>query len=158
MALTLKAGAADVVVRARDGDQNAMGMIAEVRKQALACNEISRMGFEAIREYIEKNPTAGNRVATEFDCVIGAEGVRVLRDLKSIASTTRSPMGSETNSEQDQRETIMTCLILLKLPKVGGERTLNAGTVALANGPKLTEARIRQIGEGIKDENLRSFF
>lgn len=155
MALTLKSGAEDIVIRARNGDQNAMGMIAEVRKAAKAGNAKAQMGFEAIRDYIARNPTKENRIATERDCVIGAEGVRVIRDLKKI--TKRSLMGAEGSSDEP-RESIMTCLILLALPKTGGERTLNAGTVALANGPKLDDKRIRLIGEGIKDEDLRSFF
>ena len=79
-----------------------------------------------------------------------------MKDLRKV--TKQSSIGAETLGTPDLSTARDTCIIVLALPTVGGERALNAGCVLLANGPKLTDARIRQIGDAIKDENMRSFF
>ena len=153
--LTLESGAKDLVVRSRNGDQNAMAMIAEVRKAAQRGSVKARMGFEAIKQYIEKNPTAENAETRKWDRTIPSDAQKTLRDLRDAV---KGQIGSASRMGAEGSDPELTCRILLALPKTGGERTLNAGTVALANGPKLTDARIRQIGSGFGDEALRELF
>lgn len=152
---TLEAGAEDVVIRARNGDQNAMGMISEVGKQAKAGNPKAQQGFRAIQSYIEKNPTQANRVTLERDSHMGFEAVKVIQHLKNITKR-QSTMGAD--GPPDAEANRILCVLIINLPFVGGERALNAGTVALANGPKLTDSKIRQIGETIPDDAIRTIF
>ena len=157
MALTVEKGAEDLVIRARNGDQLAMATLNEIRKAAQRGNQKAQMGFEAVKAYIQKNPTEANRKAMEKDVRISGEARQVLKDLRKVTKKS-SMMGAENASVPDPATARDTCIIVLALPTVGGERALNAGCVLLANGPKLTDARIRQIGEAIKDESMRAYF
>jgi hypothetical protein len=152
MALTLESGARDLVIRARSGDQNAMGMIAEIRKKAATGHAKAKAGFEAIHAYIRKNPTAENKARIDKDSTIGSEASGVLRDLHRNVKRSGSSMGAEGDATS---EAAQTCYMLLALPKMGGERALNAATVTLANGPQLTDGRIRAIGNAIPNEDAR---
>jgi hypothetical protein len=153
MALTLESGARDLVIRARSGDQNAMGMIAEVRKKAATGNAKAQAGFAAIHAYIKKNPSSENKVHIERDSKIGGEAADILRHLHRSVKRTDSRLGAEGSADN---EPVQTCYMLLAIPTVGGERALNAATVTLANGPQLTDSRIRAIGDGIPNEQARS--
>lgn len=51
--------AADLVERSRVGDQNAMAILRDMRKNALGGNETAQAGFAAAKEYIEANPVDG---------------------------------------------------------------------------------------------------
>lgn len=155
--LTLEKGAEDLVVRSRNGDQNAMALINEVRKAAARGNVKAQMGFEAIKTYIEKHPTEETKKHLQKEGTIGAEARQVLKDLRKVTTKTKkSIFGVESPATDSDPKDI--CIIILALPTVGGERALNAGCVLLANGPHLTDTRIRQIGEAITDPQLRAFF
>lgn len=65
---------AGLVIRARSGDQNAMGMIAEVRKAAQAGSPKAQYAYNCIEDYIKRNPASG--ISRNIKAQVGDESIR----------------------------------------------------------------------------------
>ncbi len=57
----VKASVESLVIRARAGDQNAMGMLASIQKAAKEGNEKALRSYKLARDYIMKNPPGGQK-------------------------------------------------------------------------------------------------
>lgn len=94
--MTVNDGAAQLVERARMGDQNAIALICQVRDNAKRGNSRAQQGFKALQLYVENNPVAsqgtmGEEIAGEVEanqlarqvCNAAFEGeyVEVVREL-----------------------------------------------------------------------------
>lgn len=64
---------AGLVIRARSGDQNAMGMIAEVRKSAMAGNPKAQYAYKCLEDYIRRNPA---NISRNKNVQVGDESIR----------------------------------------------------------------------------------
>jgi hypothetical protein len=130
--------AADLVNRARLGDQNAIAGIAVCKHYA----DLGEKKFvklrKAVREYIEAHPVEDEGTQ------IGEEVLEAVRTLKDTVQ----------KGEDGAQE---TCAVLLVLPN-GGSEALCMGATVLADGPPLTDQRIRKIGRNIQDEGRRGLF
>lgn len=127
---SLDDAAKDLVLRARDGDQNAMGLIAEVRAQARAGSARARASQAALMAYVRAHPVQ------ESD--IGAEARTHVRKIAKLG-----PM--------------IAYVSLLRLPAFGPEAAL-AGAVTLANGPRLSGERVHDMGLLMDERDQRPFF
>lgn len=137
--MCLKADIADLCVRARAGDQNAMAMISAVRESADKGGAKAKQSLSMILDYIRKHPiTGGTR--------IGLEAIKTVGAIKEAASDKSDEAG------------VYLCHHLVKLPFVGGKRAMLGGTVAMANGAPLSQKRIKQIGDNIQHDSLRNLF
>ena len=151
MAQSIENHARDLVIRARAGDQLAVAMIGEVAESAKRGSAQAQKASEAIARYIDRNPTArpGERNAP----IVGAEVVSALSALQRITQRAKQ---NEGQFGHEAHET--TCLLLVTLPMVGGERAMNVGSTILSNGPLLTPGRINGITQSLRDPAFQDFF
>ena len=103
---TVSDGAAQLVERARLGDQNALALICQVRENAKKGNPRAQEGFKALQLYVENNPvvsqgTMGEEIAEEAevnllakevnDAAFGEDYVEVVRELVPDLATQSIP-------------------------------------------------------------------
>lgn len=123
-------GAQELVERARLGDQNAMGMLEMVGKNARMGNERAQNGLRLIHEYIQNNPAKSP---------MGAEELDVLGILK------------EPNNPPEE-----ILAALCTIPQLGNHDLVGIGSVILANGDLWTQARVNAIDAQLQgpEQNL----
>lgn len=124
--------ARELVCRAREGDQNAMGMLVAVRSSAKAGSPRAKAAQAAVNAYQASNPPPAKTVA------VGADGEACLQALKF-----RGPLVAR--------------LELFTLPRMG-KKARDAGAVVLSQGPALTPPRVSQIAGEIEDETAAQVF
>lgn len=56
----IKLAAAELVIRSRQGDQNAMAMLGAIRGRAKAGSERAKMAFQAVHDYIRNHPVTSS--------------------------------------------------------------------------------------------------
>lgn len=113
----LQLGSRDLVLRARQGDQNAMGTISMVRKNAEMGHPRAQITYTIMKEFIESHP------ATEDKIIFSGE--------------THNPYAIELVKEETKEadpDRYSSAVIML-LPAIGAQQA----AVLLANGPDLTE-------------------
>ena len=150
MAQSIENHARDLVIRARAGDQLAVAMIGEVALSAKNGSARAQKSSKAIARYIDHNPTAK---AGATGPMIGAEVVGALSALQHI---TRRAKANEGRFGHEAHES--TCLLLVTLPMVGGERAMRVGSTILSDGPLLTPQRIGGISGSLRDPAFQDYF
>jgi hypothetical protein len=139
---TIKDGAAQLVERARQGDQNAMALIAEVGENAKKKVPRAMKAYDALLRYIKLNPVAKNWGFGE-DAANKAE-------LDSIANAIQ---GSLIAGEE------YATTVLGELPELAA-RNLNKAVVTLANGPSLLPedgTRFQEVRSSLSPEDENAF-
>lgn len=139
----LQKATADLVLRARAGDQNAMGMIDSVRRSAASGSPRAKTAFGLLKAYIEANPV------TKATPRLGPA---------PVAHATMGAEAREAVAELRDRGPVVGILALLALPFLGGPDAFSAGVATLANGPPLTANRIGTIGQGLDEHGRRYFY
>jgi hypothetical protein len=114
--------AAALVERARQGDQNAMSILVEVRKRASAGNARARRGFAVLRAYIDQNPP----------------GASPAKDTRLLSRIRQSLFGAEFPD---------VCIELV--PKLAPEN-VDAGAVVLSHGAALGAPQVRFLARKLK--------
>src|SRR4051794_17115654 len=82
---------ANLVKRARAGDQNAMAMIRSVRDSAMKGGKRSKESYNLIMQYIKAHPMK----ALQRAAVMGDEGAQTLSTIKTIVPPAGAPMTLE---------------------------------------------------------------
>lgn len=125
----IKTSVANLVQRARQGDQNAMAQIAMVGKNAKKGNKRAQFTAKELQEYIDSNPPV-SRMGKEVD------RTPVFRSLKN---------GVKSNKY---------CTAILTLcPRVGTNKDdMRACCVIIAGGPPLNNHRIKSLGAAFGDD------
>jgi hypothetical protein len=116
---TQNEGAMQLVERARAGDQNAMGMLSEIGKNAQLGNSRAKSAYSLIVEYCRTHPVN--------NAIMGAEAQEALGVLKQPDN----PIDQILN-------------VLCSLPVIGDPLCIQAACVLLANGPQWNKARTKQ--------------
>lgn len=111
--------AASLVQRARLFDQNAIGMIDSIRKNAAVGNERARSAFQAIADYIRQNPAQAS---------MGEEVKTALGRIKHPGNSDAVILGS-----------------LGSLPALGEIDAVRIACVLLSRGAPLTRGRITRM-------------
>jgi hypothetical protein len=147
--------AEDVVRRARAGDQNAMGLIAETRESSLHPEgERARAMMRAILEYCRKNPVDDSVVPFPESDGFGAETESALGKLKTVITANRRVPTLALDK---------SCIraILICLEDVDANSDPEAAKVAsliLANGPPLIAPRLDYMKSLISDPEAQAAF
>lgn len=138
---TISDGAAQLVERARAGDQNALAMICEIRDRAKAGNPRAKKSFQALEHFIKQNPFTQK---PHF----GQESVEVdllCQDVQSCFA-----------GEADYVETVTT-----KMPEIAS-LNVNKAVVTLANGPNLLPenglSKVKEVSDALGDEDKQAAF
>lgn len=127
-----KKGAEELVQRARLYDQNAMGMIAAVRENAMAGDPTAQSAFGAIKDYIKRHPVQS---------AMGTEVVRALGKLKEPSNPDSVVLDSLTS-----------------LPELGDADAVKTAVVILANGRTITQDRLKDMHDAIAGEVAKEVF
>lgn len=127
----------ELVNRARQGDQNAMAMIAQVREASLKGSPRAKIAFEGLTEYIKMNPAQPKAVMAGF-------GAEVVEALQIVDPKNPTPP-----------EAVPTALAVL--PN-GGKKAVDAGSILLASGPPISSQMISAMGQGIHPAARRIFY
>lgn len=124
--------ARDVVLRARAGDQVAMGILAMVRDNARKRDPKAQQSLRAIERYISKNPNNS----------IGSE--------KALSGSTNplAPLANKAIWLNPTPEVIITAVPRLKFWQ---------GVVALVHGPKLDNQRLESIQTAVTEDDRTDF-
>ncbi len=103
MSKELAEAAESLVRRARQGDQNAMGMIAMVRQNAEKGVSQAKSAFAAIRQYISKNPSKNAPMSSTigFEPKITPRAVK-LANGPNLTASRIGAMGSMFGAEANQ--------------------------------------------------------
>lgn len=128
----IRVGAENLVLRSRQGDQNAMAMLIAIRRSAKKGSRKARMSLKAIREYIEDHPPSET-------CQFGFEAKKAV----STALTTHV----------NNNPLHYTFGIINLLPHVDDDR----GVVLVANGPLLDMELVSSIREQLSERDQRHF-
>ena len=128
----IKVGAENLVLRSRQGDQNAMAMLIAVRKSARQGSPKARVALKVIREYIEDHPP------TET-CEFGYEAKRAVSNA----------LVKHVDNEPEQ----YSFGVLNLLPFLDDEK----GIVLIANGPLLDSYLIGLVRECLSEREQRHF-
>lgn len=128
---TVEDGAAQLVERARQGDQNAIAMICTVRDSAKKGNPKARRGFAALERYIKANPpknlpSFGEELARNREC-------------DAVCQEMMAGFG-EDYCETVKKE--VPAVAVLSLPKA---------IVTCANGPNLLQDGAQNLFHDVKD-------
>lgn len=129
MRAPIEHAAKNLVVRARQGDQNAIATIIEVRESALAGSPKAKRALSCIKLYISRTPQEAS---------IGAEAEMNLRGINALGPV----QGLEH---------------VIELAK-GGNDALWAGAVVLSFGDLLLDERIQALADVIPDASDREAF
>jgi hypothetical protein len=132
MSNELNSAIESIVIRAREGDENAMALIVSIREQASKGIGKAKKSFALLKNYIEAHPVQ----LLEID--IGAEAEHSLSILKEVGPIVGLP-------------------ILGELIKSGND-ALFAASVILANGTKLASDKIKEIAISITSSNEAELF
>jgi phage tail protein X len=136
----MQKAAADLIERARCGDQNATAMIIEIRKAALKGSDKAQVGFDLLKRLVAANPVKPARNLDGSEAQIGEEAYEALHMLA-------------------HRGPILALAALVALPDMGGEKGITAAAVVLANGPRVISKRlVSEIGSGIEEHVYRRCF
>ena len=111
-------GAAELVVRARHYDQNAMAMLKEIAANAAKGDPVASSALEQVKLYIARHPTES--VVTEE----ASHALGVLKDPRNPPQALLSALGS--------------------LPSVGCKEDVQAACAILAIGPEVTEEYVQE--------------
>lgn len=131
-AIPMVSHAIGVVIRAREGDQNAIALITEVRDAAKAGSKKAAASLKEIMDYITKNPVKVPEAS------IGAEAQSDLRAIANLGPVDSLP--AVINLQKD------------------GDDAVWAGAVLLSQGPILNTPLVDEISAGIADEGDRQVF
>jgi hypothetical protein len=134
---SVRAAIQSLVERARQGDQNAMGMIASIREEAMAGNSRARRSLEMLKGYAYEHPAAAPPN-------MGAEKKEPL-DRRTSGLLRLLSDSVESGDAQQYQAGIRMCIPGLRQ----STPALDAAGVILANGPPLL--RDREGNAGISD-------
>jgi len=129
----VKVGAENLVLRARQGDQNAMAMIIAVRQNARRGSPKARAAFIAIREYIEDHPVSQN-------CEFGFESKKLVSKALAKQLTEGDPQAYAIS-------------VAMNLPHLSQER----GVVLLAKGPIIDKTLLTRLSDGFSGREKEQF-
>ena len=118
-AVSQRDGAAQLVDRARAGDQNAMGILAKIGENAKAGNPKAKSAYALVMDYCKQHPVQ--------NAIMGAEAQQALGILK------------QADNPLDQ---ILS--VLCSLPVIGDPLCIQAACVLLANGPPWNKPKVKQ--------------
>jgi hypothetical protein len=152
----IKKIAEDVVRRARAGDQNAMGLIAETRESSLHPEgQRARDMMRAILTYCEKNPVSESEPAfPEDDTFFGAETANSLGKLKTLIA-----MNKTAPTVKHDKGCIKEVLICLNdLANDPNNEAAKVAALILANGPGLIPPRLEFMKSLISDPQAQAVF
>lgn len=151
----IKQIAADVVQRARAGDENAMALIACTREDSLKPEgEQARQTIKAILAYCDANPVSMSIIPLpEVEPIdFGAETTQALGQLKSV---TQQMYGvQDPQGDRDHIYALAECLVDLS-----SEQDTTAGrvgSVIIANGPPLIIPRVECLISAFPNETVQS--
>jgi hypothetical protein len=133
-----------IVVRARNGDQNAAAHIALIREGMLRGEKAHQKQFNDIIAYIEANPMEGS----------GLPGNRVSKEAASVLGQIRRIL----NGSGQAQDTSSLCAWLIYLPSVGGNRAMDVAALFLANSRELCDGTLTAYANAIRDEGARAVF
>lgn len=135
---SIKDGAAQLVDRARQGDQNAIALICQVRDNAQKKNPRAVKSFKALMKYVKQNPVTKT-------WSFGEETAN-LAELDSIA---HGLFGGDEPYEQ---------VIIEKVPELAAG-SVNKAIVTLANGPSLMpeEGRFQAVTDSLSEQDKEAF-
>jgi hypothetical protein len=131
MSKDLQSVCAELVVRSRAGDQNAMGLLVEVGKSAKAGSQRAIQSKRIIEDYISKNPPPKSPLSNNK-----------ITWSESIANY----IGQMQSSFQGEDEELGICIIAI-LPYMG-----EFGVTTLSNGPKLDNDIINLIASSFPSD------
>ena len=129
----LKVGAENLVLRARQGDQNAMAMLIAVRKNAKDGVPKARAAMRAIKEYIEDHPPTES-------CQFGHEAKR------EVATALAKHV-------ENDNPTHYAMAVLTLLPHIDERQAY----VLVANGPLVTNNLLELVSSGLTDRQKTQF-
>lgn len=142
--------AAQVVQRARNGDQNAMALIAETRRSAQDPKGTkAREQLKAILRYCQRVPVSASEqpfIDGETPCEFSAETTALLGNIKDVALT------KPTSAASDKARFEMLCHQLLDLAMVNEPKAGNVGAVIIADGSLLTDPRIMCVQKQLRED------
>lgn len=136
--------AADLVIRARQFDQNAIGMLDAIRKSALAGSPAAKSAMVIIKAYIAANPVANNP-----NVGFGQDPSRIAK-----ADYVLGVLKDRGNALEDK------CIVLTKLPSVAVNEDVCGACVILCCCAPLRKAEIAQAAQNVfggKPPVLRAF-
>lgn len=116
----MKLAAAELVIRSRQGDQNAMAMLGAIRAQAKAGNERAKKAFQAVHDYIRNHPVTSG-FAGDID-----------KNLEKITAL------AKPNQESEILRSIGLQIFAPSLPT---EKAI----VLVANGPVISKEYVEQV-------------
>lgn len=125
-------GAAELVQRARAFDQNAIGMIDSIRKNAQLGQETAKSAFSAIAKYIQDHPVQAD---------MGAEVKTVLGRIKHPNNSDVVKLGS-----------------LGSLPSLGDVDAIHVACILLTQGPAMSNGRITRMHEIYPTQSAKDVF
>jgi len=126
------AGASSLVRRARMGDQNAMGMLQTIAHDAEQGSAKARESLALIKSYIQANPPKVDESVSFGEEMVAKKATSVLV------------------KRQDAPPFVAIFFL-----SVGGDKAIMGGAIILANGPPLTNERIRDIVCSIENPEIR---
>lgn len=144
MSMDQAQGARDLVLRARMGDQNAMGMIQMVGQNARQGDKRAQAAFGLIQEFIRKHPPNGGAGGFAGGPRIGAEAQRSLSAIKAASHDldNKFPVAMDA---------------MYTLPRIGDENAIGIAIIILANGQPITAARLKAM-DGLLTEGDQGLF
>lgn len=122
----IASGAADLVIRSRAGDQNAMAMIDMIRRNATTGIPAAKRSYAALVNFIKNNPAPGT-----------AEEVRTLQ----VAGEARGLVGRETAHGSRDASVMRAAARLANGPRITTHRIAKFGADRSATGRALIEAQ-----------------
>lgn len=130
---TIEDGAAQLVERARAGDQNAMAMLAEIGQRAKQGVPRAIKSRKAIEIYIRKHPYK--------EANFGGEDL----DVDAFCEAAQASFAGE------YVETVTT-----KIPEIASH-SLNKAIVTVANGPELDKSKLIAVRSTMSDDDKAAF-
>jgi hypothetical protein len=125
-------GAQSLAERSRYGDQNAMGMIEQIRKNAEGGSDVARNSYAIILQYIQEHPAEGAQVGAET-----AQALGVLKD------------------PDIDPPTLLRALCFL--PQCGDPGAIEGAICILSFGPAINTARIAEVSKVVPPTSLPTF-
>ena len=130
---TLKIRAENLVLRSRNGDQNAIAMIIAIRRNAKQGNKKAVMGMRAIMQYIEDHPPTKT-------CTFGEESQH------EVANALTKHVDSETPEHYSMA-------VNTYLPHTSPQ----CAVVLIANGPLITNDLLRFVSSNFSEREMNQF-
>jgi hypothetical protein len=110
----MKQGAEELVLRAREGDQNAMAMIASVAQNAKRGDKRAQMSVRLLQQYIQAHPVAAGE-GGNTGITAGRASARTKAQAAKAARMQRVPMAALQRLRSGQLSESQTLLYLCKL-------------------------------------------